>query len=494
MRVRFLGLLLVVVLAMGVAAPAGATVVAGPAVGAGSVANAADLGVPAGWPATAPFGVAGDPEPGTPAYYQRDAANVAHMTGRTRDQLTNPGYHARLAAATGPTFTANLEDQALHPTHPIVSLSQLVPGGRAADVYRRDWAQQGRGIVVPVEYTNRDGVRIQGEVWGPTQPFTDPVTGAQVDRPYPGIVITTGSVQGYKELYWWAAQGLAEAGYVVMTYDVQGQGKSETFGHNDDGSLRCGPDGCPGVPFQQQPNFVEGTEDALDFFLSDANPLRGMVDGDRIGIAGHSLGATAVTIVGNRDPRVDAVVAWDNASLPADEEPRVPTMGQDAEAMFTPQAYPSPPDPDAENATFRRFAAAGVPAMQVALRGSTHLEWTYVPYILAASKDGERVAMCYTLAWFDRWLKGQRLGRTGAQASGAEIRTQAADATRRLTATTFDGSADRSAIGTGHWDPATQRNVPYTLEGDPVADHLSFYFRSSYAFDGHRCADMRAGC
>jgi hypothetical protein len=73
------------------------------------------------------------------------------------------------------------------------------------------------------------------------------------------------------------------------------------------------------------------------------------------------------------------------------------------------------------------------------------------------------------------------------------VRAQAADARRRLTATTFDDSADRSAIGTGAWQPLLG-NVPHTIEGDHVTDHLSFYFRSSYAFDGLRCDDLHAGC
>ena len=40
--------------------------------------------------------------------------------------------------------------------------------------------------------------------------------------------------------------------------------------------------------------------------------------------------------------------------------------------------------------------------MQVAQREATHLEYSYVPYILPASRLGERVAFYYTLAWFDR--------------------------------------------------------------------------------------------
>ena len=436
----------------------------------------------------------GDPEPGSPEWHQRDLDNTRRMTGRSMDQVTNPDYGLRLGLATPELSTGDLADQIRNPLRPMVTLSQLVPGGRAADVYRHDWERDGRGAMVPFEYENRYGARIQGELWAPPSPWTDPVTGQDHTGPYPAVIITTGSVQGYKELYWWAAQGLAEAGYVVMTYDVQGQGKSETFGHDEEtGLLDCGGDGCPGVPSQQEANFVEGTEDALDWFLSNDNPLLGMVDPRRVGLAGHSLGARAVTEVGNLDERVRAVVAWDNANLPEGVEPRVPTMGQDAEAGFWPQPFADEPDPDAHNATFRRFREAGVDAMQVSLQGSTHLEWTYVPYLLAASSTGERVAMHYTLAWFDRWLKGERLGRSGAEVRPPELRAQADDARARLTGEVFDGSADASAIGAGAYAPL-QGNVPHTIGGEHVADHLSFYFRSSYAFDGLDCADLRAGC
>lgn len=415
---------------------------------------------------------------------QEDADNMAYSLGRIRDQYANPAFAAYFWTQTIQTYPAGASDQAQHPDRPILSLGQWIPGGSTTDPYRHDW--EPRGVRVPIHYKNRYGARITGNVWAPRSPFRDPVTGRRETGPYPGIVITTGSIQGYEEMYWWAAQGLAEAGYVVMTYDVQGQGQSETFGHNPDGSLWCDPDGCPGVPFQQAANFVEGTEDALGFFLSDDNPLVGLVDQSRLGLAGHSLGASAVTDVGNKDERIDAVVGWDNASLSDDIEPRVPTMGQNADYFFNPAPSPEPPDPDGKNGTFRRFEEAGVPSMQVALRGSTHLEWAYVPYILPASSEGERVGMHYTLAWFDRWLKGVRPGR--------DARVQAEDAERRLTLTEFDGSADSSAIGGGSYDPATNTNVPHIIEGDAVADHLSIYYRSSYSFGSNTCADMKAGC
>ena len=71
-----------------------------------------------------------------------------------------------------------------------------------------------------------------------------------------------------------------ERGYIVITYDVQGQGTSETLPHQGgptDDIPWCDPSstpaedeqtGCPGVPFQQEANFVYGTIDAIDFFMS----------------------------------------------------------------------------------------------------------------------------------------------------------------------------------------------------------------------------------
>lgn len=465
------------------------------------VAATATVGALAAAPAVPPPHAPGHGAP--PAVDEADEVdNALRAHGRLQDQYTNPAFHRALALEAPEQFVAGTTDQAEHPDRPMLTLSQTVYGGSAADAFRQRWEEQGRGLKVEFEYRNRYGARIQGNVWAPELPFTDPVTGTSTNGPLPGVVITTGSIQGFEEMYLWAAQGLAEAGYLVMTYDVQGQGHSETFGHRPNGSLWCDTEECPGVPFQQDANFFEGTEDALDWFVSGDNPLRGLLDADRIGLAGHSLGASAVTAVGNRavpvadrpDIEVDAVVGWDNISLPETDPmtgvplaPRVPTMGQNAEFFFN--VGPPPSDPEADTGTFERFRAAGIDSYQVALRSSTHLEWTYIPYILPASSEGERVAMHYTLAWFDRHLKG------GPETLPADERlAQRADARRRLLLTEFDGSADASAIGAGTYDAATDRNVPHTLAGEPVADHLSRYLRSAYAFDGVECTDMLAGC
>src|SRR5439155_26388134 len=81
---------------------------------------------------------------------------------------------------------------------------------------------------------------------------------------------------------------------------------------------------CQGVPYQQNYNFYQGTEDALNFFLSTPshpypggpfNPGYRGLDRSDVGIAGHSLGAAAVTSVGQCDRRVKTIVAWDDLGV-----------------------------------------------------------------------------------------------------------------------------------------------------------------------------------
>jgi len=453
-----------------------------------------------------------DPAPNTLDWMIRDAENQRHATERLDDEYANPAFAATFWTQTPETFFTNVRRQGEHPGRPIVTAAQLVPGGTTADPYRTTWEEQGRGVRYEFAFLNRYGARLRASLWAPNPGAPDPVTGEPMNAPYPAVVITTGSIQGYQNLYLWAAQGLAEAGYVVLTFDVQGQGESETFGHDSAGNTWCAPTSsepippgapwenheqnpsCPGVPFQQPSNFVKGTVDALDFLFSSdddpyrwwrpgtatlkANPLASIIDVSRVGLAGHSLGASAISLVQGHDMRVDAIVAWDNLSAASGVVPRVPAMGQNADYFFN--VAPTFAPPAHKDGAFLAWRDAGVDAMQVALLGSTHLEWTFVPYILPASRKGERVAMHYTLAWFDRYLKGP------------VDAAQNADATRRLTLQIFDTSADDGAIGAGAWDVAAG-NVPHRIAGERVWTHLSVYSPSNYWLDGGSlaCDDLR---
>ena len=149
--------------------------------------------------------------------------------------------------------------------------------------------------------------------------------------------------------------------------------------------------------------------------------------------------------------------------------------------VCVPQPYSEPPDPlgpGDKDTDFQRLRAAGVDTMKVSLRAATHLDFTQFGAAGTGSRYGAAVAEYYTLAWFDRYLRGSPAG------------------LRRLTATTFDSSEDVHNISGGTYDPLTGRNVPALLAGQPVANRLSFHFRSAYWLDhgAESCEDNRAGC
>lgn len=361
-----------------------------------------------------------------------------------------------------------------------------------------DWEKRGFGIAQPILWTARSGAVISGTVWatqaGPAK--------------RPGIVITTGSVQAPETLYWGIAATLAKKGYVVLIYDVQGQGRSDTFGE--------APDIFEGFPSQEGRPFYDGTEDALDFMLSTPsdpytprpscttatshaakqerrvadglaaahNPLWELIDRDHIGIAGHSLGAAAVSNVGQTDPRVDAIVAWDNlrepgaggSGVPVPDCPSgssdrsTPPITKPALAFsndygLVPTPNTSDPDPQNANDAFLTYSQAGVDSMQVNIRGGTHFEYSYIPGVeFDATLRGLDMAIWYTAAWFDKYLKG-------------------------------DPSADGRLLTT-RW-----QDDPRGAQIDAVGDGnlFSFYLRSRLDFrlagGGEAiCDDMRTGC
>src|SRR3982751_1067105 len=232
------------------------------------------------------------PKPGTPEYVQRDTQNIADAYGRQTapdGQFNDPAYTQALVPDSTEMGLRQLAEQAATANRLAITPGELFPGWNEGNPFRRGW-EGTRGIKVPVNYTNRYGALIRGDVFAPLPGAKDPYTGRALKPPYPGVVITTGSVQGSERMYWWLAQDLAERGYVVLTYDVQGQGTSETLPHPTNAVPFCNPfatpeqdeqSGCPGVPFQQEANFTKGTVDALDFFVSTPDrPYKGPAGAD----------------------------------------------------------------------------------------------------------------------------------------------------------------------------------------------------------------------
>ena len=452
---------------------------------------------------------------------QVETKNFAKTAERERYVTKTPAFQALLAKK---EVANNLENARIQVTDPERNPYGNVCWSRnrecAGDVRFYDWPKKAGGIRKPVLFTGRSGATISGNVWATRK-------GA---RNRPAVVITTGSVQAPETLYWGTAAMLARNGYVVLTYDVQGQGRSDTFG--------VGPDVQESVPSQAGQPFFDGTEDALDFMLSTPsrrynprpscgnsaaaggkgtdhsdkqnrrvgeghnaafNPMHGLIDKRRVGIAGHSLGAAAVSYIGQLDPRVDAIVAWDNlgdSSRPSEEgssrfgvpecpsgsskrpakvKLTKPALGFSNDYGITPTPNSSQPDPQSANDGFLGYKKSGIDSMQINIRGGTHEEYAFIPGQTApilglATYRGMDMQSWYTRAWLDRNVK-----------CGAKRKCKKR-AERRLLTDRWRSDAPGKRVDT---------------RGD--GNLLSFYLRSRYAFDTvrgrrARCPNMREGC
>jgi pimeloyl-ACP methyl ester carboxylesterase len=434
---------------------------------------------------------------------QVEAKNYSDVLERQAVYDT-PGYQEKLRTIGVQNGLAATEEQLNDPQRDFTSdLCWNGYDGCAGDVRLYDWETKDYGIVQPFVFTARDGAQLSGHVWatknGPAK--------------RPGIVITDGSVQADEQLYWFAAQALAKDGYVVMTFDPQGQGQSDTFGQ--------GADAQEGVPAQSDGRpFFDGTEDALDFFLStpqhpyepvpscnsgtshadyqdqrvkagfDAayNPFWQILDPHRVGLAGHSYGAAGVSYIGQWDKRVKAIVAWDNLAPPdpaasafgsgqpdeqgcvdaKDRKPaaiHTPALGMSADYFLPPTPNTSLPAYNAKAEESLAYTKAHTDTGEIVIRGGSHLDFSFIPNsAFPASLRGADLVTWYTDAWFDYYLKHQK------------------SAYRRLTTDRWRSDAKEAAVDSYH-------------DGNA----FSYYYRSRLDIrkpGGGRfdCESLRRGC
>ncbi len=408
------------------------------------------------------FAVPEGPEPDTAEWGQREFDNFSKVNEAPGEQLGNPEFMQRLTEQGLANEMAWAERIAADPSwvDPRSANTQVTPlctswsSQCAGDPFRYpgvDSFYENEAEIEPILFYDRGCARISGHVWKPK--------GALDGDGLPAVVIENGSVQAPEPLYWWAAQLLVRSGYTVMTFDPRGQGRS-------DQQTPTGDQGSNANPVV----FWDGLVDAIDFFRSSEtkpyphnetcaetyptemtafNPYVAVADPGRLGLAGHSLGATGVSIVQGLDPwpgvidasnPVDVIVAWDSLSSGAtmggpEVVPRVPAMGHSSEYGLTPVPFLEPPDPEGHKTAFAAWKDAGLPVYQITIQGSSHYEWSLIPTFPTTSWCPEIVegnctggwglplAEHYTLAWFDRWMKLE--GETGYDTADARLTADA---------------------------------------------------------------------
>lgn len=151
-----------------------------------------------------------------------EAQNLLVSQGRERE-YTTPTMLARVAAATlayqATRRDAILADPERNPDPNTCTTVVACP----IDPRVQNWTAHG-GIVAPVLFTARSGATLSGHVWS--------TRSGRAKRP--AVVIINGSIFAIEQFYWYEAQALAKDGYVVFTFDAQGEGMSDQFGHAPD--------------------------------------------------------------------------------------------------------------------------------------------------------------------------------------------------------------------------------------------------------------------
>ncbi len=160
------------------------------------------------------------PEPPTEFNPAVEAENFS-ITEQRQEIYDTPEYQRALTEQGNANTLEALSEQAADPERLFTDdLCWNGGNGCAGDVRLYNWEKDNDGIVRRVLFTSRGGATLSGRIWATRE--------GPAKRP--GVVITDGSVQADEQMYWYAAQALAKDGYVVMTFDPQGQGRSDTFG------------------------------------------------------------------------------------------------------------------------------------------------------------------------------------------------------------------------------------------------------------------------
>ena len=396
------------------------------------------------------YDYATDPAPGTDAWTHRDQENQFCSLQRYFDRGWQP------LGNTAPTYG---QDPYRTPTR----------AGNAGTRFRFDAPAIG---TIPATEIYRPCPTTGPDV------CTNMPAGLQTfDPPYPVVVVFHGFTAS-KQLHRWTTQVLAEEGYMAIA--VNG----------------TWPDPLPTVFSISLPNSQtssNGTE--ILAWLNAHQGLAAEADTNRVGFAGHSQGG-GVILGFQGDPRVHALVVYDGGTTAAASNTSQPIMYQGEDGVGF--AF-IPPSPSATAPATGPEAASGygdlrgrdVDSMGLSFRAFSHTDYNGNGGP-AGNRWAELTSNYFTLAWFDRYLKG-KLVLTGCETPEQEtaersyrqsIAQNAYDRLRVTPDKLFDDSADVHNISMGFWDWEKAiasgdllfgGNVLYALAGTPIRWRLSFY-------------------
>lgn len=260
------------------------------------------------------------------------------------------------------------------------TLAQLQDGSRLDHAY--NWyghPEYNEAVaIVPVEFENRYGTRLYGEIALPGRGEVPPAEG-----PFPVIVVLEGLNTNLAMYRWWH-QAFADAGYLVFGFDFSGQGHSDDEGASDPG------------------NNIEEAQDAITWLL-ESSPVRSVIDAGRIGVVGHSQGAIATMGLQAVEPRIGAAVA----AAPISES-MAPFEGNPIPVMIQTGDHDGPiaPIPFINPAVVRPvYEKLEQDRAFIVAEASSHAQHTNYPLLPTASW-GLEIAARYSVAWMDYHLRG----------------------------------------------------------------------------------------
>lgn len=326
------------------------------------------------WPAHRP----GEDPPPAPAEIEAVITNLDALAA----MLPQDALVALFDPIAFGTTVHDITDPALLAFHVRATLAQLQGGSRVDSPYHGYGHPDYNHAVelVPVEFHNRYGTRLYGEIVLPRRATVPPSAG-----PFPVIVALQGLATNTSVYRWWH-QVFADAGYLVFAFDFSGHGLSDNESNGDPG------------------NNIEEAQDALTYLFTQS-PVRSVLDRNRVGVIGHSQGAIATMGLQAIEPRVHAAVAAapiSEDSAPFDTNP-IPVMIQTGD-----HDGPVAPIPFANPAVVRAvYDKLTEDRAFIVTDAASHAQHTNYP-LFPTSSWGLETAGRYSLAWMDYHLRNDQ--------------------------------------------------------------------------------------